>query len=97
MPRWAAALEFVIPTEAEGSAVSLLGTVNLPVSELPSGFRFPINANCRSLRFGRDDKLEGGGSPWHGQKWMDRAACIASMADPLYVSLPPKVAIAEGV
>jgi len=31
---------------------------------IASGFRFAINANCRSLGFARDDKGEGGGSPW---------------------------------
>jgi hypothetical protein len=39
---------------------------------IASGFRFSINANCRSLRSGRDDKFEGGGPPWHGWRWMDR-------------------------
>jgi hypothetical protein len=36
------------------------------------GFRFSINTNCRSLHCGRDDKFEGGGSPLHGWRWMDR-------------------------
>jgi hypothetical protein len=39
---------------------------------IASGFRFSFNANCRSLRSGRDDKLGGGGPPWHGWRGIDR-------------------------
>ena len=35
---------------AEGSAVSLSGTANVPWANRP-GFRFSMNANCRSLRY----------------------------------------------
>src|ERR1700678_1111746 len=29
-------------------------------------------AHRRSLGYARDDKLEGGGPPWHEWRWMDR-------------------------
>jgi hypothetical protein len=37
-----------------------------------SSFRFSTSRNCRSLRFGRDDKVEGGAAPWRGWRWTDR-------------------------
>ena len=42
MPQWATALPFVIPSEAEGSAVSFSGTVNLAWANR-LGLRFLIN------------------------------------------------------
>src|ERR1700677_4022762 len=65
-----AALKFVIPSEAEGPAVCLDGKRNLEAIR-PRHIRFCRKWN-RSLRSGRDDKLEGGGAPWHGWRWMDR-------------------------
>jgi hypothetical protein len=39
---------------------------------IASRFRFSIKANRRSLGYARDDKVEGGGPPWHEWRWMDR-------------------------
>jgi hypothetical protein len=50
---------------------------------IASGFRFSINANCRSptLRSSRDDKVEGGGLPERWRTWMDR---VSSNGHPSY-------------
>ena len=40
---------------------------------IASRFRFSIKANRRSLGYARDDKVEGGGPPWHEWRWMDGA------------------------
>jgi hypothetical protein len=47
-----------------------------PEATRPRHIRLCPKVNCRSptLCFGRDDKLEGGGPPWHEWRWMDRTA-----------------------
>jgi hypothetical protein len=84
-PRWATALHFVIPTGAQRSGGTCSFTFThrrMCRGQIASGFRFSTNANCRSpFDFGptasrgrRDDKVEGGGSPWHQQTWIDSQA-----------------------
>jgi hypothetical protein len=48
---------------------------------IASGFRFSINANCRSLRSGRDDKFKGGRPPWRWWTWMDRVNAPVGMTN----------------
>jgi hypothetical protein len=71
---------------AEGPAVSLSGTANAPW-RIASGFRFSINANCRSAtlprlagtgRSGRDDKFKGGSPPRQWWRWRDRTSTTAT-------------------
>ena len=120
-PRWATALKFVIPTEADpdflhhdttqghictfrkesrtkfanatkprqeirgsvgdGPAVSLSGVSECAVGESPPGSVSPSTQTAGpspTLRFGRDDKLEGGGPPLHGWSGMDRSRATAT-------------------
>ena len=44
---------------------------------IASRFRFSIKANRRSLGYARDDKVEGGGPPWHWWRWMDGSTALA--------------------
>ena len=58
-----------------GSACSSTQTAEPALSEVervpPLRYPgFPIQEI--QIRSGRDDKFEGGGSPWHGWRWMDR-------------------------
>ena len=46
---------------------------------IASRFRFSIKANRRSLGYARDDKVEGGGPPWHEWRWMDRVEKKANL------------------
>ena len=46
---------------------------------IASRFRFSIKANRRSLGYARDDKVEGGGPPWHEWRWMDRVGKKANL------------------
>ena len=51
------------------------GFKRMPVGESSPGSVFPSRQTAgpsTAQRSGRDDKVEGGGSPWHGWKWMDR-------------------------
>jgi hypothetical protein len=36
-------------------------------------------AHSRSLGYARDDKVEGGGPPWHEWRWMDRVEKKANL------------------
>jgi hypothetical protein len=59
------------------------------------------------LRFGRDDKVEGGVAPWQGWRWMDRASTpktgrLSSPREPLSIAnrrhgLKPNPALRAGL
>src|SRR5580698_7511644 len=38
-------------------------------------------AHRRSLGYARDDKVEGGGAPWHWWRWMDRVKANLDKSD----------------
>ncbi len=62
-------------SEIELVAVAVVSSIHLGIRgggwtarrELLGG-----RAHSRSLGYARDDKVEGGGAPWHGWRWMDR-------------------------
>jgi hypothetical protein len=56
MPRWATALQFVIPTGVEGSAVALMEKRKLEAIR-PRHFRCGRKRNCRSLPYATPDFL----------------------------------------
>jgi hypothetical protein len=49
------------------STLALVDMDGLSCRELLEG-----RAHSRSLGYARDDKVEGGGAPWHGWRWMER-------------------------
>ena len=59
---------------ATARRVSCLGRSNRLVEscELSVGPLYEVKAHSRSLGCAQDDKVEGGGPPWHKCRWMDR-------------------------